>query len=223
MQVICVKWGERYGAEWVLRLRDMVSRHLPCTHEFICVTDRPVEAIACRELPSSLPGWWAKVGLFKPGYLTGETLYLDLDVVARGDLSVFRKGAGESVWALDDFSYSLRTPKPFLDDFAKGLLGGVGTANSSVMYWHDDAGARVWETFSPAVMDRLHGDQNHITQALWPAGRLSLYEPGLACSYKYHVMNGRQFGSLVVFHGSPKPNELGQRDPLKRAWLGEAA
>jgi hypothetical protein len=196
----------------------MVARHLPIEHKFVCFTDKAINGIECRTLPSDLPGWWAKIGLLRPGICSGENLYLDLDIVVRGDLSIFRRSDAGKVWALDDFSYSLRTPRVCVGGELEQLLGGKGTCNSSVMYWHGDAGRAAWESFTPEVMSVLHGDQNHLTRALYPHG-LELYEPGLACSYKYHVINERRtFGSVVVFHGDPKPVDLDVRDPLRMMW-----
>jgi hypothetical protein len=217
MRVLCVKWGTRYSNDYVTRLRNMVAKHLPCAHEFVCFTDAPVEGVTCRSLPSELPGWWAKIGLLRPGLSPGPNLYLDLDVVGRSDLSGFLRPDDGKVWALDDFGYSLRMPKPYMDEPTRRLLGGVGTCNSSVMFWHGDAGRKAWDDFTPEVMTRLHGDQNHITQALWPH-TLALYPPGLASSYKYHWMRDEQFGSVVVFHGSPKPPDLPKANPLRVLW-----
>jgi hypothetical protein len=215
-----VRWGDKYGDEYVLRLRAMVDKHLAEPHVFVCFTERPIAGIYCRALPSALPAWWAKLGLFRPGLIDGTKLYLDLDVVATGPLDVFvRRKVSDmgKLWALDDFSYSLRTPKPFIDDYTRGLLGGAGTCNSSVMCWNGDVPAQAWHSFTPEVMERLHGDQNHLTQVLYP-DRLALYPPGLACSYKYHVLNGQRFGSLTVFHGTPKCHELERSEPLRQMW-----
>jgi hypothetical protein len=220
VRVVCVKFGTKYGAEWVIRLRNMVARHLPCAHEFVCYTEAPVEGVVCQPLPSSLPGWWAKVGLFKPGLSAGETLYLDLDVVIRGDIGAIRRTDDGKVWALDDFSYSLTNPREMGPE-TRRLLGGVGTCNSSVLYWRGDAGRRVWDAFTPGVMERLHGDQNWITQALWPH-TLALFETGVACSYKYHLLHRLlEEGStapIVVFHGEPKAPSLERTDPLRKLW-----
>jgi hypothetical protein len=217
MRVVCVKYGDKYGKEYVTRLRNMVARHLPCAHEFVCYTEKPVEGVTCEPLPSELPGWWAKVGLLRPGLGTGPHMYLDLDVVGRANLSEFIRPDDGKVWALDDFSYSLRAPRSHIDEATRRLLGGVGTCNSSVMFWHGDAGRKAWDEFTPTVMNELHGDQNWITRALWPH-TLALYPPGLASSYKYHWMRDDQFGAVVVFHGDPKPPALSPSNPLRKLW-----
>jgi hypothetical protein len=217
MRVVCVKYGDKYGKEYVTRLRNMVARHLPCAHEFVCYTEKPVEGVTCQPLPSGLPSWWSKLGLFQAGLTTGPNLYFDLDVILRGDLSEFIRPDDAKVWALDDFSYSLRNPRKYMDEATRRLLGGVGTCNSSVMFWHGDAGRKAWDDFRPSVMNELHGDQNWITRSLWPH-TLALYPPGLVCSYKYHVMQDDIFGSAVVFHGQPKPPDLPRSNPLRVLW-----
>jgi len=90
------------------------------------------------------------------------------------------------------------------------------------MYWRDDAGAKAWERFTPAVMTELHGDQNWITRCLWPDG-ISLFPPGFACSYKYHIERGAAVAPIVVFHGNPKPPDLPRSNFLRKLWEDAAA
>ena len=125
--------------------------------------------------------------------------------------------ATEHVYAPDDFSYSLTNPKQGLGSDMQRQLGGPGTVNSSVMLWHDDAGQAVWDEFKPEKMDEVHGDQNWITQALWPH-TLRLMSPGWICSYKYHVQRGEPTLPIVVFHGEPKVTGLSKSDPLRIEW-----
>jgi len=218
ISVLCVKWGRKYGSEWVVRLRNMVARNLSLPHRFVCVTDAPVVGVECWPLSCDLPGWWQKVGLFQPGFCPGWKLYLDLDVVITGDMSKWVAACVDAgkLWARDDFSYSLRAPRE-LDAASKRLLGGNGTVNSSVMLWRDDSCVEVWRRFSRDHMDELHGDQNHISRVLWPHGIAFLPDDEIR-SYKYHVMRGERAGSVVVFHGDPKMNDLERSNPLRQAW-----
>src|ERR1044071_4309563 len=39
VNIICMKWGTKFGPEYVNRLHSMVSRHLAREHRFICFTD----------------------------------------------------------------------------------------------------------------------------------------------------------------------------------------
>lgn len=217
--VLCVKWGTRYGPEWVVRLRNMVAANLTVPHDFVCITDEPVDGIQCVPLSCDLPGWWQKLGMFQPGFVPGWKLYLDLDVVITGDLTGMVLEAEKDptrLWVRDDFSYSLRKPRE-LDPASKRLLGGNGTVNSSVMLWHGDSCADVWTRFERSHMDELHGDQNHISRVLWPHGIAFLPDAEVR-SYKYHVLRGESPGSVVVFHGDPKMSDLPRSHPLRRLW-----
>lgn len=204
--VHCVKWGTKYSPEYVYKLQAACLRCLP-PHKFVCHTDDPIENVECVELTSDLPGWWAKLELFKPGDDASKHLYFDLDVVITEDLTPFLLAADadpDKLWSLDDFDYPLMNPKRGMDSRTRGLLGGDGTINSSVMVWRGNVASAVWGGFTPDVMLTLHGDQNWITQTLWP-DKISLFPPGFATSYK----RGKgQRAPVVVFHGDPKPHQV---------------
>ncbi len=84
--VVCLKWGEKYPADYVNRLYAMVQRQLQATHDFYCVADHPrgldsgIQYIPLPDL--GLVGWWNKLWLFSPEFpLRGPCLFLDLDIV----------------------------------------------------------------------------------------------------------------------------------------------
>ncbi len=39
VNIICIKWGTKYGPDYVNKLRSMVQRHLKRPHRFVCLTD----------------------------------------------------------------------------------------------------------------------------------------------------------------------------------------
>lgn len=223
MRVICVKWGDKYDVHWVYALKRMVKRHFS-HNQFICMTDKPVNGVECVPCAEGLPTWWSKIGLFEPGKFPGDNLYLDLDIVIKNNIDylvdVFN-GDRSRLWALDDFSYSLVSQKHGIGPDTKKLLGGVGTINSSVMMWRNDSARAIWDKFDPAVMDVLHGDQNWITQVLWPDG-IRLLPERVGCSYKYHNLYADRFGhrdsDIVVFHGEPKVTQLPESHPFRVEW-----
>jgi hypothetical protein len=69
-----------YNADWVQKLHNGISRNLNIPHRFVCLSDCDVP---CERIPldTAGDGFWAKLQLFKPGNITGPTLYLDLDTV----------------------------------------------------------------------------------------------------------------------------------------------
>jgi hypothetical protein len=90
LTVVCVlrKAGGAYDQFWVKRLKKNVSKHLTVPHNFVCLSNVPVklEGVEHRYLTESWASWWSKVELFKPGQFNGPVLYLDLDMMATGDL-----------------------------------------------------------------------------------------------------------------------------------------
>lgn len=75
-----------YDERHVHALREMVARHLSVEHEFVCVSDRPIDGIQTIRLDYTnyIPGTrFAKLMLYRDtGPLAGKrVLYLDLDTV----------------------------------------------------------------------------------------------------------------------------------------------
>lgn len=180
--VCCVKVGDKYGPEYVTRLRDGVARHFNVPHNFVCFTDQPVAGVKCYPLPADLPGWWAKIGLFK---LKRPLIYFDLDVVITGSL------------------------KPMLcfDRFAIIKDWWLPGYNSSVMVLTGNE-YEVWDEFCPETMTEFpQGDQQYISSML--PGAVT-FPPNWFLSYKANDCREKPDMALaVIFHGNPKPHELG--------------
>ena len=78
--------GGKYDDYYPQRLQREVGKHLDHEHRFICIADHPIDGVMTVPPPADYPGWWGKVGLFKPGFTYGLNLWLDLDVVITGSL-----------------------------------------------------------------------------------------------------------------------------------------
>lgn len=181
--IACVKWGDKYGPEYVTRLRDGVARNLNRPHQFVCFTDQPVEGVKCLPLPADYQGWWAKIGLFK---LKRPLIYFDLDVVITGDLS------------------------PLLDWQGFGILkdSWLPMFNSSVMVLTGGE-RKIYDVFNEEAMRSCEwGDQEFITKMM-PDARTFPRE--WVPSYKADkCLDGPPAGALAInFHGDPKPADCG--------------
>ena len=100
--VICIKWGTRYGADYVNRLASMIRRNTARPTRLICFTDdakrhRPVrdDRAAAADYPN-IPErvrWtgWRKLSLWQYPLpdLEGDVLFFDLDVVITGSIDEF--------------------------------------------------------------------------------------------------------------------------------------
>jgi hypothetical protein len=104
--VICMKWGTKYGPEYVNRLYAMVRRHLSGDFRFVCLTDDSTgirSEVQCLpipplDLPAGIPErGWTKLATFSADLhgLRGTALFLDVDVVITGSLDDFFTQPGE--------------------------------------------------------------------------------------------------------------------------------
>ena len=99
-QIICIKWGTKFGPEYVNRLRGMIARNITPPFRLICFTDdgaglhgdivvRPLPRFDY-EPPRNTIGKWPKSRLWGDlGDVTGTVLFLDLDVIVTGNLDDF--------------------------------------------------------------------------------------------------------------------------------------
>jgi len=94
--IVCVKWGAKYGPEYVNNLYNAVMRcsansSVFSIRKFVCFTDDNSglhENITCSLFDAateSWKGWWLKAQIFAPtDLLSGWVLYIDLDTVLCG-------------------------------------------------------------------------------------------------------------------------------------------
>ena len=164
-QIICVKWGTKYGPDYVNRLYGMVARNITGPFRFVCITDRTeglrpeVETIPLPELgcphPQRTFGQWRKVVLWGreiPG-LTGVALFVDLDSVIVGNLDgYFSHGSP------DDVIVARNWAKPFQK------LG-----QTSVFRFPIGQNPHILDNFRAdpqGVADRFHFEQHYITHSV---------------------------------------------------------
>lgn len=193
--------GGDFTPDHVARLCAALDRYLPGV-PLTCLTDRPNEVQADRvvRLATDLPGWWAKMELFRPGLFREGVLYLDLDTVIVGPLDFMNDWAGRTT-CLSDFYRPL--------DVATGAL-----------LWTGDALSEAWRRFDPvADMGRFRLD-HAMRQWLQGAARVQDMWPGRFVSYKAHCRDRivPPAARVVCFHGKPRPQDLPKTSPLHQAW-----
>lgn len=110
-QIICIKWGDRYGPEYVNRIYAMIARFTTPPFALYCFTDNtegvrseinclPIPELGC-EHPLNTPGKWRKTALWGESLhgLKGTCLYIDLDsVITRSLDNFFAIGSAEDVY-----------------------------------------------------------------------------------------------------------------------------
>ena len=92
VNIICMKWGEKYDSSYVNKLFNMVSRNLNRDFRFICLTDDNSGFLSSIEsfdlpklnLPDGIPErGWTKLVTFSENLfdIQGQSLFLDLDLI----------------------------------------------------------------------------------------------------------------------------------------------
>lgn len=214
--IICMKWGTRYGADYVNILAAMVRRHITIPHRFVCFTDnadgiRPdveIRPLPEMELDAKLPErGWRKLTVFQETLadLTGRALFLDLDVIILGSLDDFFTPPGE-----------FRIVKDW-------NLPGTIIGNSSVFRFeigkHPDVLAH-YLTRGDEVRAQHRNEQAYLSHAMHEKGILQYWDAAWCRSFKTHCMRPFPLGYLlpakhpgpdakvVIFHGRPNPDML---------------
>lgn len=223
-----------YSPDYVHNLRAMVAKHLPMRHRFIVLTDQPDEFRGASDMETMrvpMPardvfGWWSKLKLFSPAFdemaVPGaRCLYLDLDVLVVRDLSEVLFWPWPFVLAADGAP----------NFHGKGRRVTVKRYNSSVMAWNAGEQRGLWSMWSPAVAERLWGDQDWIgeqapTAATYPLDwtpRLSALIGGNDPPYLAHSTKVPPLGdaSRVVLCKKPKNAVAAARWPwFDQLWKG---
>jgi len=220
INVLCVKFGTLYGAEYVERLRNMVSRHLTVPHRILCLTDdkHPIKGVETIYQPNAgyKKGWWHKVHMFDPSLpLRGRILYFDLDIVIHKNIDKLTISPGNQFYGIQDFN------RKFYPNWQH--------LNSSVMSWEHGTQNKIWEEYIKDInsAQRLQGDQDWIWKIarnqikFWPTEWIQSYKWEIRSKSELEVKDGkRNFKtvndsvqlpdecSVLVFHGDPKPSDV---------------
>lgn len=204
--VCCLKWGTKYGPEYVNILDAMVRRNVQLEpYDFVCFTDdaRGINPwIRTAPLPYDGPEWWGKMGLYRPevpGIRTERLLFLDLDVVITGSLDpLLRHDA--------DFALAKDWPTGSWPNHERDRHG-----NTSVILLRVGAAAWIWDRYRAEghPHHEKSGDQEWINEKFF--GVPELLPEHYVKSYKLHALQGNTAPDCMVtlFHGLPKPPDCG--------------
>lgn len=158
---VMVRGHVKFTPVYVERLLGMVAKNIDRPYRFVCLTNQP-EAMPSGVEPipivhsQSLKGWWAKINLFKPGMFSGRVLYLDLDVLIVAPLA-----------PIIDYPARMALVPDGAPNFeGQGGLKTVHRYNSSVMVWDAGIADGLFNSWNPAVAERLWGDQDYIGEQM---------------------------------------------------------
>lgn len=220
INVLCVRFGNKYSQEYVVKLRNMVERHLNVPYKFWCLTDdpSPLQGVHSIIRPNQgyVKGWWHKVHMFESSMpIPGRILYMDLDVVIHSNIDKLA-----TMWREDFVG---------IRDFNRKFHPGYKYLNSSVMAWNAGSQNYIFDKFkqNPEYAMRMQGDQDWTwAQAkkhmkFWPDKWIQSYKWEIRSRSELGMAHGvRQFKTvrddivpdkeccIAVFHGEPNPAQV---------------
>lgn len=214
--VICMKWGNKYSADYVNRLYSMVNRHLTLPFQMVCLTDDHTgidKHIQCYPIPNlNLPDniperGWKKLTTFKADLygLKGVALFLDIDIVITDNIDCFfnhKAMHNDSVMIIRDYK------KPWR------MVG-----NSSVYRFEIGAYPDLlpyFETNFAKIRQNFRHEQAFLSDYLRTHYHLEYWDKDWCVSFKYHCVQSfpksffvppklPQSAKMVIFHGEVNP------------------
>ena len=228
--IVTLKWGNRYGSEYVNRLASAVRRHTKEPVTVMCFTDDAsgidpsVEIHPIPEIdlpPAEMVTGWRKLCLFRPDLpIEGLGLFVDLDVVITGPLDAFFTfGDEHEIPIIHNWLPPHKTwfrPDPMI-------------GNSSVFRWNLNHCTFVWDQFHQEkdwALANFRPPQSYLTHCIRP--RMKFWPAEWVRSFKRHCrpvfpLNFLLTPSLpadariIAFHGKPDPDEAAVGYKGKRA------
>jgi hypothetical protein len=209
--IVCMKWGTKYGPEYVNRLYAMVKRHLRGDFNFVCLTDNAEGVrteVTCHPIPSlrltsTIERGWNKLSTFEPELygLRGTALFLDLDVVIVDDITPFFEQPGRFL-IIHDWKRPWRI-----------------TGNSSVYRWELGTHGDVLDKFraeQETIREEFRNEQAYLSAEVHRQGLLQYWPAEWCQSYKYHCIprwpsnywrepHIPKGARILIFHGVMNP------------------
>mmetsp|Transcript_24721 Transcript_24721/g.32274 ORF Transcript_24721/g.32274 Transcript_24721/m.32274 type:complete len:409 (-) Transcript_24721:59-1285(-) len=216
--VVCVKWGVKYGPEYVNNLFAAIKRHMPPGPivQYVCFTDDATgivsdSSIEILPLPDSLDwsGWWWKAYLFSPTCpLKGRVWYFDLDTVIIRSLEPLLSYKGR---------YATLTTSEMVNEQRQGGY------NSSIMIWPAGEFSEVFTVLKSkykAIHRSIYKFDHWLEMMIVQADLLQEHYPNLIAEYGClkqcsHDLFPEEC-SIVCFPLQPKPHEC-----LHIKWISE--
>ncbi|OOZ42726.1 hypothetical protein [Solemya elarraichensis gill symbiont] len=223
--VICLKWGTRYGSDYVNRLYGMVKRNTERPLRLVCFTDdsdgiqegieiKPMPPFDLPEKMRSHPFRRMFIFAEQLNDLQGTVLHLDLDLVVTGSI---------------DKLFNFNPDSRFIT-IENWTQKGQGIGNMSVFRYRIGELTEVWERFRPdpmAMMNLYHNSQTFVCRTL---GDVDFYPANWCLSFKHSLVPKWPLNFLVspklpeetkiiAFTGQPDINEAIRGEwPVSSNW-----
>lgn len=212
VNVVCMKWGAMYSADYVNKLFGMVSRNLKKSFKFYCLTDdesgirsevitKPLPDLYVPEKNRVSP--WRKLSMFaKELYdIKGKTLFLDLDILIIDNIDEL-------------FDYSKKFA--IIENWTQK---GQGIGNSSVYCFEFGSYPFVLDSYNEnpeKAVSEYDNEQIFLSKKL--GSEVEFFPASWIKSFKRHCVAGRLLrffiapkipngAKIIAFHGRPRPHQ----------------
>lgn len=224
----CVKWGTRYGPDYVNVLFRAVRAHLDRPHRFVCVTDAPqgldpgIDAVPFPEFDPPRMTWrqscFPKIALLAPGVVADDAVVLqvDLDVMIAGDLAPFFDlfAARPAFYSLREWNPALvRTLVPLAWRPDRGTQGSIYLYRAGDQrYMFEHFTQNTAEVFARYKSDRFYFPKIARDPAYLPVEWCPSFKNACVFYWPFNRLlpNPRlpREARILVFHGDPRPIDL---------------
>ena len=220
--VVCMKWGNLYGPDYVNVLYNAVRKNLTGPFRFVCLTDKTdglnseIEALPIPEIGCTPEMWrhgaWPKLAVFAEDLygLKGRALFIDMDTVVCGPLDRF-------------FDFDA----PFVaidtgDSWRPGKEPGSGNALVGTGIFAFDLGRQTQiladfqdnrqAAFDECKIEQVWVQKKVTSLAYWPRDWVISFKRWLRQPIGIDLFKGPKSPpantSVVAFHGNPRPIAL---------------
>ena len=236
--ILCVKWGDKYGNEYVEKLKEQVENNCSVPFNFYCLTDKPTQSYDI-QLP---PIWDAyengKFWAYRKLYMFNERvanikgdqfLYLDLDVIIQKDLKYFFEINIERPYIVKGWWNDVEVCKKNYAKFQSPMV------NSSVIRWNRAQLQKVYKHINdnldvifftyPTIDNYLNHfwyNMHEETQSddksflnVFPEGNIYSWYKGNIFPHDMEPKKKRQECKICLFNNSGEDNDT---EELKSLW-----
>jgi hypothetical protein len=209
INVVCVKWGDKFSNDYVYNLEAGVKRNTTQDINFICYSDKKIPGVNTVILDKGLDGWWNKLQLFKLANskshmgLSKRYVLFDLDTIITGNID----------WLLDyDGEFMGIENLGINNSKYEDIRQYEGVLQSGILAWDSLKCSEIWDWFKSeqeGIIQKYRGDGEFLHALIDSPDLLQRLYPDKLRSYKYECHeNGLPEGpSIVCFHGQPSIEE----------------
>lgn len=222
--IICMKWGTRYGPEYVNRLYAGVRRHTKMPVRFVCFTDNAdglhqgidVLPLPPINIPSRIASYkpWPKLSVWQAPLfdITGDVLFLDIDLIITGPLDDFFTYCPGEYCVIENWTQI-----------------GQGVGNTSVFRFPVGKYAKIYNDFvadPEKILGTYKIEQQYISalipeQKFWPAEWCVSFKHSLLPKFPMNWIKTPELPSdarIIAFTGKPDPDEAAIGQWPVKAW-----